>query len=302
MVTLGNLVDQVIGRLDQFTTNRPRLATFDGWTEDGTGARDGIKLRDVAAQQVSDTLVELGTELVYVSSFDAASGEATCPPWFRQQLGTPAEDGYEAGSRVTVAPRWPRFHVAQAVCDGIAAVYPDLFGVKTVELSTTVVSGQYDLPDEADGVLHVSIEDFGPHKTQYQVGEWTLGTNVTGGGRQLRIRPVGVGGRPLRVQYRHRPVIPDPADLDATWASTGLPESSADLPVLHAVSTLITSAEAAKTQTASVEQSERNRVVQAGTGTATSRRFEEMFRNRLLQEKRHLSALYPPRRHKTLNG
>lgn len=301
-VTLGNLVDQVIGRLDQFTTNQPRTATFNGWIVDGTSAKVGVKLADVASGVISDSLVELGTELVHVTSFDSASGDTTCPPWFRQQLGTPPNDSYPVGSRVVIGPRWPRFHVAQAVVDGINACYPDLFGVSTTELTSTVVSGNYLLPSDVDGILHVTIEDFGPAQTQYQINEWSLGTNTTDGSRYLRVRPVGVGGRPLRVKYRHRPVAPDPSNLDATWASTGLPDSASDLPVLFATATLIASAESAKTQSSSVEQSDRNRLVQPGTATAASRRFGEMFRDRLLQEKRSLLALHPPRRHKTLNG
>ena len=301
-MTLSNLVDQVVGRLDQFTTNRPRTATFNGWITDESGVKSGIKLRDVAETRIVNALGERETERVHGSRFDAGSGAAQCPPWFRQQLGTPPNDDYPAGSRAVINPRWPRFHVAQAVCDGINALHPDLFGVSTVELSTSVVNGNYELPSDVDGILHVTIEGFGPSKMQYQVREWSLGTNTTDGSRVLRIRPVGVGGRPLRVTYRHRPAVPNPADMAFTWEQTGLPASAVDLPVLYATATLITSAETAKTQTASVEQSERNRLVQPGTATAASRRLMELFDGRLTQERRQLMALHPPRRHKTLNG
>lgn len=301
-VTLGSLVAQVQGRLDQYSSNRSQLGTFKGWVTSGA-TKIGVKLADITAgNKLTNVDVELGTELVRVGTYDAASTVATCPPWFRQQQGTPANDAFAVDSRVVISPRWPAFHVAQAVCDGIATLYPDLFAVKEQQLSSTVTSGNYPVADDVDGVLKITIEDFGPGKTQFEITQWSLDTLNPDGFKYLRMMPAAVTARPMYLTYRAKPVVPDPANLDATWASTGLPDTAADLPVLFAVAVLIPSADAAKTQLNSVEQSDRSRFSQAGTANSMSRRYQELFDSRLAMEKRKLSDRFPVRIHKTLNG
>jgi len=301
-VTLGTLVSQVQGRLDQYSTNRTKACTFKGWVTSGA-TKVGVKLADVSTgSKLTNVDVELGTELVRVTSYDSGSTIATCPPWFRQQQGTPLNDAFPVDSKAVVSPRWPAYHVAETLCDGITTLYPDIFAVKEQQLTSSVASGNYEVATDVDGVLKVTIEDFGPWKTQFEIKQWTLDTLNPDGKKYLRMMPAAVNGRPIYVTYRAKPVVPDPALLDTTWASTGLPDSSADLPVLYAVMTLIASADAAKTQTNSIEQSDRSRFVQAGAASSSSRRFQEMYTNRLAMEKRKLSDRFPPRVHKTLNG
>lgn len=296
------MVAQVQGRLDQYSTNRQQVATFKGWALSGS-TKVGIKLADVGvASKLANVDVELGTEIVRVTSYDEGTTIATCPPWFRQQQGTPLNDSYAVDSKAVISPRWPAYQVAQTICDGIATLYPDIYVVKEQELSSSTITGNYEVATDVDGVLKLTIEDFGPWKTQYQFKTWTLDTLNPDGKKYIRMMPAAVNSRPIYLTYRAKPVIPDPSNLDTTWASTGLPDSAADLPVLYAVMTLIPSADAAKTQTNSIEQSDRSRLVQAGSANSTSRRFQEMYENRLAMEKRKLSDRFPPRVHKTLNG
>jgi hypothetical protein len=301
--TLANLVDRTIGSLRSYSTNRPQVATFNGWMLDGAGAKVGVNLADVTMiNAITNAHVELDTELVHVRSYDAASGDTACPPWFRQQNGTPANDSYPVGSRVTINPLWPRYDVAVKICDGIASLFPDVFVVKTVLLPSTPLSGNYELPSDVDGILHITVEDFGPTRQQYSIGQWSLDTSNEDGKSYLRIQPIGIGGRPIRVEYRAKPVVPDPADLTATWASVGLPDSCADLPILFALYTLIPSADTSKMQSSSIEQSDRSRLVQVGSSTSISRRYQEMYAIRKKDERRKLVDRHPPRIHKTLNG
>lgn len=298
--TLGQLVERTIGQLNNYATNRPQHGTFAGWKLDGAN-KVGVNLADLRSELV-DALVELDTELVYVSKFDPNGAVSTSPPWFRQQQGTPANDSYAANSRVTVNPVWPRFHVAQAVVDGINACYPDIFGVKETELTSSVITGNYELPSDVDGILHVSIEQLGPGKRQSKILNWELDAKNTDGKRYLRTNTASVPGRKIRVTYRHKPVAPDPAVLSTLWSSTGLPDSAADLPVLYALYTLISASDLAKLQSYSVVQSDAQRTVPTGSTNSISRRLEEDFRSRLRDENRKLRDLYPVRIHKVPNG
>jgi hypothetical protein len=303
-LTLADMVAQVRGHLDQYTTNRAATATFEGWTPDAPAAPTGLKLADVSSgDKLLNTVVELASgELVHIGTYDPTSHRATCPPWFRGQLGTPQDDTVATGTRAVVEPLWPTFHIAQKICDGIQNLYPDLFQVKEVQLSSSAINGNYLMPDDAEDVLHLTIENVGPGVEQFKIWAWSMDVSNIDGLRYLRTRTSSLAGRPLYVTYRAKAIVPAPGDLATTWESTGLPDSAADLPVLYAVYTMLPAVESAKTQMHSMEQSDRNRFVQAGSANAASRRFQEMFERRLLAERRKLLDRFAPRTHKNWNG
>lgn len=306
MTTLGDLIAQVQGELNQFTTNRERSGTFKGWVLDGAASRVGVKLADVQlASTMRNMLVELASgEIVHVSSFDANSsdGSATCPPWFRGQLGTPRNDVVATDTRVSINPVWPKYHVALKLVEGIQAIAEDVFPVREVSFPEEPLRSNYEMPGDAEAILKVVIRELGPSQEDHKVGGWLLDTLNPDGKRYMRITPTGRGGRTIYVTYRAYATAPAPTDLAATWDSTGLPVSAVDLPKLFALSSLVLSADAAKTQAASVEQTERNRLVQAGSAGATSRRYEQLFERRLLEEIRKLRAKFPPRIHRQVYG
>lgn len=297
--TLGQLVERTLGQLHAFSTNRPHFATFTSWQ--GVAPYTGINLGDVG-DSLNDALVELDTELVYVKTHDPNGPATSSPAWFRQQQGTPANDSFAANSRVTINPIWPRYHVAQTLVEGIHACYPDLFGVKEKDLTSSHVNGNYELDADCDGILKLTYEHIGPGKRQSKILAWDLDTKNTDGKVYLRTNPSGVPGRKIRVTYRHQPVAPDPATLSTLWSTTGLPSSAQDLPVRYALYTLVSAADLAKFQSHSVPQSDANRFVPTGSTNSVSRRLEEMFRSRLRDESRKLRDLYPPRPHKVPNG
>lgn len=303
--TLGDLVNQVILGLNQFTTNRERSGTFKEWVLDGSSNKIGIKLDDVSlAGDMRNMLVELHTtEIVHVSTYDSASKIATCPSWFRAQLGTVSNDTVTANSRVSINPTWPKAHVLRTIGEGIKAIAEDIFVAKEVTLTSDPVKSNYDLGvTDAESILKVVIREIGPSAQDVPLKEWTLDTLNSDGKKYLRVRPLGVAGRSIYVTYRATPVLPDPLALTTTWTSTGLPDSAQDLPVLYALMTLIPTADASKTQTSTVEQSERSRLVQAGSASASSRRYEQLFDRRLRDERRKLLDKFPPRFHKSFNG
>ena len=279
--------------------NRENYGTFKGWVLSGA-TRVGVTLDDIQPK-LNRALVELDTELIYISSVDENSGVATCPAWFRQQNGTPANDAFAVDSRVVINPVWPTYQLAKKITQGIGALYPALYQVKETNLASSATNGNYLLPSDVDGILRVTLEGTGPGQVQMPISRFSLDTISSDGFKYLRTAPGGAPGT-LRVTYRAKPVVPDPSDLAATWASTGLPDTAADLPVLYAVLASLPTADASKTQTNSVEQSDRNRLVQGGSANSTSRRLQEIYQARLLDERRKLTDRYPARLFKELNG
>lgn len=299
MVTFRGQVEEARSILSQYTTNRPILGTFTGWVGDSPNFT-GITLSAVP-NKLSNAVVELGHELVHVSTYDPSTGATACPPWFRQQQGSPANSGYAANSVAVINPQWPYHAVAKNVINGIANLYPTLFQVKTVQVTTALVREKYLLPADVDEIVMIKYQDVGPVQREREVSRWSIDHLAIDGNRYLHINEVALAGRPVYVTYRCKPVLPT-VTADSDWSATGLPDTAADLPPLWAAVQMLPSADAAKTQTMSVEQSDRNKYVQPGAANAASRRLQDIYQARLMEEKRKLQDRFPPKLHRNVNG
>lgn len=300
MTTLGDLAEQVVGDLRQYSTAPEATGTFVGWSRDDANNIVGVRLADIA-NNLFNAHLELATgEIVHCSSYSLDGGTATFPAWFRAQGGTSANDTVPENSRIVVNPIWPRNQVARKLVEGIHAISEDLFAVAETEYITTPQQVNYELPADCVSVLNVTVEDLGPTQQHRPIQAWTVDATNTDGKKYLRLPVLGLSGLTMRVTYRTTVTVPDPANLSATWASTGLPASAADLPGLHAKAQLILAPEAARTQQQSVEQGERSRSLQGWSASATSRRFQELLAQRLRDERRKLLDRWPVRPHKEM--
>ncbi|WP_434439704.1 hypothetical protein [Lentzea sp. E54] len=300
-VTLAQQVERVRDALNQ--SNSEELCTFKGWLPEVGSPKTGIKLDDVmAGDRLSHVLVELGHELVYVTSYDSQTLTATCPPWFRQRNGSPANDDYPADSVAVIGPQWSHWTIVQQLVAGYHALHPDLFQVKTTTLTTTAVEQRYELPADCDDIHDIQLHYPDASGTQRAVNTWSIKTTNPDGKRYLHISPVGMGGLTLDVTYKAKPIVPDPADGSFQFTESGLLDSAEDLPVMYAKAHLVASMESSRAQTKSIEQSERGKYIQAGTTTSVARLWMQQFQDRLKEERRKLLELYPPRVHRELNG
>ncbi|MFD9734417.1 hypothetical protein [Umezawaea sp. NPDC059074] len=296
------MVERVRSNLNQNTTTFPQVGTFKGWVLNGSN-KVGVQLADIdVADKLNHVIVELGHELVYVTSYDPTTGAATCPPWFRQRMGSPANDAFPPDSMVTIDPRWTWWSVAQAVVAGISACQPDLFAVKTTTLTTDVTVRRYLLPADVENILSLKVRLPGSEDRELPVKRYSLDTKAADGNRYLHMAPVGMSGLPVYVTYRADPAPLSPSNPAGTWASTGLPATAEDIPVLWATATLLPAAEAARTQTASIEQSDRARFIQTGSATSVARVWTQQFQARLAQERHALLDTFSARPHFEMNG
>lgn len=291
MANLSQMIERVRGRLDQYVTNRPQMATFGGIT----GTNMSLTPIQGYNSMGGSALVEVGSELIQTSAFDSGSNSATVPAWGRAQLGTSLTT-LVPGSRAIINPLWPYWHVGQALIDGMRTLYPDLSAVKNTTLTTEIYQEAYELPNDLDDILDIRIEWFTPQHPQRAITRYSVDVSNADGKRYLHLASYAVSGRPIYITYRAQPLMPtDPADAAWTWETSGFPLTAEDLPILYATSTLILGAETSKIQTYSSEQSDRNRFVQAGAANAVSRRLQEVFETRFSDERRKFRDLYPVR-------
>jgi hypothetical protein len=303
--SVGDLIDRTIALLNQGLSNQAKMGTVTEATVAG-GVFTSLKVEaiDGVNSHSGPALFDIAGRLVFASSYDSNTGVAAVPAWGNGVDGSPPfADGADlAGDKVLIDPLWTRWNTGLAVMDSISSLYPRLFSVKKIQLTTNVVAERYDLPTDAEELLKLQIEGYGPSYPRRQLKHATIDT-VTGTVPQLSIRPVGLSGRPLHVWYKAKPVLPtSPVDSSWDWDDSGLPDSAEGLPVLRAAMTMIMAPELAKQQTFSAPQTDNARFIQMGAGNSSSRRLEELFEKRMNEEMQKLHSKYHIRPRLQYNG
>ncbi len=303
--SVGDLIDRTIALLNQGLSNQAKLGTVSEVAMTGSTI-DTLKIEpiDGVNSHQGPALFDIAGRLVYASMFDSNTYVANIPAWGNGVDGSPAFNSGEltVGMKVVIDPLWSRWNTGVAVIDSISSLYPRLFGVKKTQLVSTTMGERYDLPSDAEDLLKIQVEGYGPTNPRNQIKRATVDT-VTGGVPQLSIKPLGLSGRPIHVWYKHKPVLPtSPIDASWDWAASGLPETAEGLPVLRAAMTMIMAPELAKQQTFSAPQTDNARFIQMGAANASSRRLEELFEKRMNEEMQKLHSKYHIRPRLQYNG
>jgi hypothetical protein len=290
--SLGDLVDQVINELHGHTTDQPAAANLVGAIT-ASGTELALDFGGVPWAGRPNGIVEIGDELLLVSSFDSTNGVATVPPWGRGYRGTVAQ-AHDADSMVTVRPRYPRKHVARVINQVVAGSSPPLYAaVDMAPFETGAFVGLgFDLPTNTLRVLRVEATETNlPEELTYrrQLRDWTV-RNVAGT-QKLQLDRADIY-ETIQVTVAATPGEMT-ADTDDFETVTGLSASAADMVVFGALSRLILGADLARQQTTSVEAQARSEKVPAGSATTIARFYEAKYAQRLEFERDRLQQMYP---------
>jgi hypothetical protein len=291
VTTFGDLIDEVISTLQGHTTDVPNAVNLAG---DVTSTSTELALEsDGQAWAGRPTgIVEIGSELIYVSRYDPNSGVAVVPPWGRGYRNTVAT-AHNADSMVTIRPRYPRAQVAKTVNSVVQASCPPLFSARDlapIETSSLVELG-YPLPADTVRVLRVDATDLGVEDLADRrvLRNWSVRT--VAGTQLLEISDCEIY-QSIQVTIAANPGLMV-AETDDFAAVTGLSEAAADLVIFGALARLILGAELARQQTTSVEAQARSEKVPAGSATTISRFYQAMYTQRLEAERDRLLQHFP---------
>lgn len=299
-LTFQQMIDKTISYLNGAWTNKPKLGTVTALTT-AAGAVTALTVESMDGVNThrGPAIIEIDNSLVFCKAWDSNSGVATVPAWGNGFEGSGALNVQLGGllsTKATINPLWPRWYVGLHLIDAIRATYPRLYGVKVQTLTSETLAERYAVANDVEEIISLKVEGYGTTLPRREVKRRTLEINNQDGLRYISIAPIGVGGRPIILRYRTKPVTPtDPKDTTWTYATSLLPPSSEDVPCLRAAVTLIQSSEIAKMQTYSVEQSDRSKFVQGGTGNSASRRLQEMYDTRMAEEQQALQNANPVR-------
>ena len=246
---------------------------------------------------VAGSIIEIGTELMYVFSMNASTNNATVQRGFR---GTTAAS-HSSGDLVTVNPKFPAQLVLNAINDELADLSSPqngLYQMKTVELTFNAAQDGYNLTGVTDDILsiyQVTYSDVGAEASEPVISSWTLrrdrNTSSFASGYALVLHDDGWPGQTVRVQYKT-----GFAALSATstaLSTVGLHSEGYDLPALGAALRLMSTRPVRREFIDEQGSSRRADEVPAGAVSASMRDLRALRETRINSEAARLDQKYP---------
>ena len=296
MTTLLDLVNETHLMLSGYTQRQDQATSL---------------ISDIAANAYSFTvqngtvlsrgLVEIDDELIWVDSFDKTSNTATVAPYGRGYRGTTAV-AHTAGTRVTIAPVFPRSAIERNINSAVEAIYPDLFGTSSTTFSFSAARTTYPLPADAIDVMGISWQSIGPSKEWLPIRHYrvdrTADPATWGGGKTISISDGIIPGRTVTIRYTQKPVpMVNPSDVFESV--TGLPSSAREVIVLGAAYRMAVYLDLGRVPATSAEAAAQGTANPIGSAANLSRMLKQMYNDRLLIEVRRQQEQFPPRVHIT---
>ena len=246
---------------------------------------------------VEGSLIEIGTELMYVFSVNATNNDATVKRGFR---GTTAA-AHSTGDLITVNPKFPAQLVLNAINDELADLSSPqngLYQMKTVEFTYNIAQDGYDLTGVTDDVLtvyQVTYTDDGSENTEPVLPAWTLRrdrkTSSFASGYALILHDDANSGQAVRVQYKTG--FTALAATSTALSTVGLHSSAYDLPSVGAALRLMSTRPVRREFIDEQGSSRRADEGPAGAISASMRDLRALRDNRINAEAARLDQKYP---------
>jgi hypothetical protein len=293
--TAGKLIDEVKGGLQSYALDEEQSTTLAA----PIGSMDlgfSVTASRGVATGISPGIVEIGSELLYCDVVNE-DGTVSVVPWGRGYLST-TPVAHPINSRIVSQPSFPRAKILDAINQTLSRIFPDIFAVKQVELTTTTPIRTYAMPADCQSILYVRWQLPDASQSWTTVRRWRQnpggGTQFGDTGITVDVADGMIPGRPIQFVYAAQPA-PLVNETDDFSAVTGLGASIEDVVTLGAQVQLLPGLELSRLQMSTVEQQNRAQLV-APSAALTSTRFLELrFQTRLAEERKTLLLKYPPR-------
>jgi len=295
VTTFADIIDETTLSLTGYT-NRQDQATY------LTAALTSTALTFTVADGTVLTrgIVEIDEELIWVDSFDRTTNIATIPSYGRGFRNTePAP--HTVGTRVTIAPSFPRSVIRKNINLAIDGVYPDLFGTYYTTFTFQAARTTYTLPQEAIDVIGASWQTIGPSLEWLPIRHYRMDKMANpltwNSGKTVSIREGIIPGRTVMVTYTRKPLQLQ-FDTD-DFSQTGLPESAREVIILGAAYRTAAYLDMGRVPAATAEADSQQSNDPIGSAANISRYMYQLYQQRLQVEVRRLQEQFPPRTHYT---
>jgi len=266
-----------------------------------------ITLSLASTDSVGKGIVEIDEELFYVDNYDRVGNTATIAPYGRAYLGTTLA-AHTEGTKVTIAPTFPRFTIKRAINDTISAIGSSIFAAKTTTITSNSAVSAFRLPTTGatlniSKILAIAYQALGSSKEWIPIRSYRFDGNANStaftSGQTVSIYDYIPSGRSVQIVYATDPA-PFTTNAGVFTDVTGLPESCKDLVILGATYRLLSNLDPARASMVSPQADETDSKRPYGSSQSLTRQVYALFNQRLNEEIKNQQDKYPIRVHYSL--
>ena len=308
MATLLNMIDEVSMNLSGYTLQQDRAThiTADVAATTSTIAAP-ITLSLASTDSVGKGIVEIDEELFWVDNYDRVGNTATIAPYGRAYLGTTLA-AHTAGTKVTIAPTFPRFVIKRAINDTISAIGSSIFAANTTTITSNSAVSAFRLPATGTtlnirNILAIAYQALGSSKEWIPIRSYRFDGNANStaftSSQTVSIYDYIPSGRSVQIVYATDPT-PFTSNTEDFATKTGLPESCKDLIILGATYRLLSNLDPARASMISPQADEVDSKRPYGSSQSITKQVYSLFNQRLNEEVKSQQEKYPIRVHYSL--
>ena len=308
MATLTDMINEVSMNLSGYTLQQDRAThiTADVAATASTIAAP-ITLSLASTDSVGKGVIEIDEELFWVDNYDRVGNTATIAPYGRAYLGTTLA-AHTAGTKVTIAPTFPRFTIKRAINDTISAIGSSIFAANTTTITSNSAVSAFRLPTTGTtlsirNILAIAYQALGSSKEWIPIRSYRFDGNANStaftSGQTVSIYDYIPSGRSVQVVYSTDPT-PFTTNAQEFATQTGLPESCKDLIILGATYRLLSNLDPARASMVSPQADETDSKRPYGSSQSLTKQVYALFNQRLNEEVKSQQEKYPIRVHYSL--
>ena len=308
MATLTDMINEVSMNLSGYTLQQDRAThiTADVAATASTIAAP-ITLSLASTDSVGKGVIEIDEELFWVDNYDRVGNTATIAPYGRAYLGTTLA-AHTAGTKVTIAPTFPRFTIKRAINDTISAIGSSIFAANTTTITSNSAVSAFRLPTTGTtlsirNILAIAYQALGSSKEWIPIRSYRFDGNANStaftSGQTVSIYDYIPSGRSVQVVYATDPT-PFTTNADVFTTQTGLPDSCKDLVILGATYRLLSNLDPARASMVSPQADETDSKRPYGSSQSLTKQVYALFNQRLNEEVKSQQEKYPIRVHYSL--
>ena len=302
------MVDEVSMNLSGYTLQQDRAThiTADVAATASTIAAP-ITISLASTDSVGKGIVEIDEELFWVDNYDRVGNTATIAPYGRAYIGTTLA-AHTAGTKVTIAPTFPRFTIKRAINDTITAIGSSIYAVGTTTITSNAATLAFRLPTtgvtlDIRSILSASYQSLGASKEWVPIRGYRLDGNANTtaftSGQTISIYDIIPSGRTIQITYSTYPAA-FTSNSDVFTTQTKLPESCKDLVILGATYRLLSNLDPARASMVSPQADEVDAKRPYGSSQSITKQVYALFNQRLNEEIKKQQDKYPIRVHYSL--
>lgn len=300
--TLGTMIDEVLTNLSGYTLNQDRSTYLTSAVTSLTSPSSSPTVLQLAStDNLGKGIIEVGTEMMWVDSFDRIANTATIAPYGRGYLGTTAST-HAVDAKVTIAPTFPRSAVQKAINDTIGAMGSSISAIKQTTFTWNAAVNTYGFNNlNIESILRMMWQDIGPSEEWINIKRWDFdpyadATTWGSDAQTVTIYDFITPGRTVKVMYATEPsTMSNTSDVFTT--TTGLPASCRDVVTLGAAYRLISYLDPARVSQTSPQADEIDSRRPFGSSSNVTRQLFALYNQRLTEETQRQQVQFPPRVH-----